>query len=414
MPKVPSLEIQRTSMLNTINGVGSVLRRIGLDPFRLDADSIIRKALKTSGSTSVPPNAEQGLRQLIASVNKDSKPNPFGSLAVKRLLERTLHGRLKIEQSLASNPLIEQSPITEPVFIIGMPRTGTTIMHAMLQQDPDVRSPLSWECLLPYPVSTPENYHNNPQLRTIEKEFDQLFKLVPDFLQKHYMAADSPQECIGINALDFNSFQFSAQLYLPSYMDWFHNHASKNDTFRFHKRFLQYMESGGIKPRRWLLKSPVHLNRLQDLFEIYPDARIIMTHRHPAKVVASAASLITSVRSLYSDHEDPVRTGHEQAEIWSMYFNNFLEARKGLNREDQFIDIRFEDFVGDQIQTISDLYDHFHWRLTSEAKERMRTFLAENPKDKHGKHNYSLETFGLNAEDIELRFAHYIEFLQTL
>ena len=414
MSKAPSLEIQRTSLLNTINGVGNVLRKVGLDPFRADAEQIIRKAVKTSGWTDVPQSAEEGLQNLVASINSDSNPNPFGSLAVKRLLERTMHGRLKVEQAIANNPAIVHAPISKPVFIIGMPRTGTTILHAALHSDSAVRSPLSWECLLPYPVATSQTYNDNPQLRTIEKEFDQLFKLVPDFLQKHYLAADSPQECIGINALDFNSFQFSAQLYLPSYMDWFNHRADKLETMRFHKRFLQYLESGGIRPKRWLLKTPVHLNRLAELFEVYPDARIIMTHRHPGKVVASAASLMSSVRSLYSDHEDPARTGHEQAELWSMYFDNFLRARKKLNKENQFIDIRFEDFVNDQMQVIEKIYDHFNWKFPDETQTRIQEFLDSNPKDKHGKHKYALEIFGLDPAKIETQFATYIEFLQTI
>ena len=206
-----------------------------------------------------------------------------------------------------------------------MPRTGTTILHALMHEDIAHRSPLAWECLLPYPVPTPENFHDNEALKTVTKEFDQLFKLVPDFKKKHHMEPDSPQECIGINALDFNTFQISAQVYVPSYMEWFFNEADRLSTMRFHKRFLQYQQSGGVKAQRWLLKSPVHLMRLTEIFEVYPDARIIMTHRHPSKVVASAASLISSVRSLYSDTEDPIRSGQEQAETWSKYFNRFLE-----------------------------------------------------------------------------------------
>ena len=106
----------------------------------------------------------------------------------------------------------EEQAIEQPVFIIGMPRTGTTILHAILHEDPAHRSPLAWECLLPYPAATPETFRDNEQLRTVEKEFSQLFKLVPDFRRKHYMEADSPQECLGITAFDFNSYQFSAQL----------------------------------------------------------------------------------------------------------------------------------------------------------------------------------------------------------
>ena len=292
MAAQPTLFIQRTQLLNGINTVGKVLKTVGLDPFRLDADEILAKAAKKAGYKISLPVAEEGIRRMVKSVNEEAKPNAYGSLAVKRLIERSLYGRYKVEEYLARHPEIEQQPIGQPVFIIGMPRTGTTILHALLHQDPAHRSPLAWECLLPYPPHTPETFEDNDQLDTIRREFGQLFKLVPDFLRKHYMAADSPQECLGIDALDFNTFQISAQLYVPSYMDWIAHGADRLATMRFHKRFLQYLQSGGVKGERWLLKSPVHLMRLPELFEVYPDAKIIMTHRDPTNVVTSTASLI--------------------------------------------------------------------------------------------------------------------------
>ncbi|RLD70012.1 MAG: hypothetical protein DRI87_08915 [Bacteroidetes bacterium] len=413
--KQPGLHIRRTSMLKGINGFGKTLKKIGLDPFKLDADAIIAKARKRAGFDGpMPGHTETGMRILIKSIKEEGGANPFGALAAKTLFERTLYGRFKMEQVLAANPDIEKAEIKEPVFIIGMPRTGTTILHAMMHEDPANRSPLAWECLLPYPAPKPETFEDNDQIKRVTKDFEQLFKLVPDFQLKHYMTADSPQECLSINALDFNSFQPTAQFYLPSYMDWFHNRADKLETMRFHKRFLQYLQSGGVKSERWLLKTPMHLMRLPELFEVYPDARIIMTHRHPAKVVASTASLISSVRSLYGDHEDPERTGREQAEIWSMYFERFMESRKKLNKEDQIIDLKFDDFVKDQIGVVKKIYDRFDMHLSDEALAKFKHFLDQNPKDKKGVHVYTLEDFGLKEEEINRQYAHYIDFINEL
>ena len=414
MAKQPSISIQRTSTLNIINGVGGALKKVRLDPFRIKADSIIAKAKKKANFDGNLPQAEEGLRVLVRSINEESKPNTFGALAVKSLLERTLYGRYKIEQELVSNPQIEKEEINEPVFIIGMPRTGTTILHALMHEDPAHRSPLAWECLLPYPAATPETFRNNDQLKTVTKEFGHLFKLVPDFLKKHYMAADSPQECLGITAFDFNSFQPSAQLYVPGYMDWFFHKSDMLGTMKFHKRFLQYLQSGGVKSDRWLLKTPVHLMRLPEIFEVYPDARIIMTHRRPEEVVASTASLISSVRSLYSDTEDPMRTGREQAELWSLYFKKFIKNRKTLQKEDQIIDLWFEDFVKDQIGTVRKIYDRFNWPLSDTALKNFSNFLEKNPRDKNGKHVYSLETFGLKKDDINHQYRDYLTFLEQL
>jgi hypothetical protein len=401
-------------MLNGINRVGKALKSVGMDPFRLNADDILEKAAKKAGFHYSLPLAEEGLRRMVEAVNHEARPNAFGSMAVKRLLERTLYGRCMMERHLEEHPEITAAPVEQPVFIIGMPRTGTTVLHALLHEDPAHRSPLAWECLLPYPPHTPATFRDNEQLKTIRKEFSQLFKLVPDFLRKHYMAADSPQECLGIDALDFNTFQISAQLYVPSYMDWVANGADRPATMRFHKRFLQYLQSGGVIGERWLLKSPVHLMRLPELFEVYPDARIIMPHRDPTNVVTSTASLISSVRSLYSDHEDPFRTGREQLETWSLYFRRFLESRKSLNKEDQIIDLKFDDFARDQVGTIKKIYERFGWDLSDIAMVHFREFLLQNPKDKNGVHYYTPETFGLTREQINMEFAEYNDFLSTL
>lgn len=414
MAKQPSLFIQRTHLLNGINRVGKAMKMVGLDPFRLNADEIIKKAAKKAEYKGSLPLAEDGLRRMVSAINEEARPNSFGSLAVKKLLERTLYGRYKIEQHVLKNPEIERTPINQPVFIIGMPRTGTTILHALLHEDPEHRSPLAWECLLPYPPSTPGTFRDNEQLNSVRKEFGQLFKLVPDFLRKHYMAADSPQECLGIDALDFNTFQVSAQMYVPTYMEWVANGADRLATMRFHKRFLQYLQSGGVVGDRWLLKSPVHLMRLPELFEVYPDARIIMTHRDPTNVVTSTASLISSVRSLYSDHEDPHITGREQLETWSHYFKRFLESRQILNKEEQIIDLKFDDFARDHIGTIRKIYERFGWELTDIALVHFQEFLIQNPKDKNGVHYYTPETFGLTRDQINKEFTSYNEFLSRL
>jgi len=409
------IAIQRSSMLNTINIVGNVFRKVGLDPFKLDTKKIISKSVKQADYYGdIPENISLGLEVLIDSIKREARVNPFGSLAMKGLLERTLYGRLKMEQVISANPSITKTSIKEPLFIVGMPRTGTSILHALLHEDEAHRSPLAWECLIPYPVPVPETRDDNPSLNVIKKEFGQLFKLVPDLRKKHYMEYDAPQECIGINMLDFNSFQVLAQLNVPTYLDWFMNHADRLGTMRFHKRFLQYMESGGIKSERWLLKTPIHMMRMKELFEVYPDAKVIMTHRHPSKVVPSAASLISSVRSIYSNYEDVEKSGLEQCKMWSDCINRFLRDRKELGKEDQIIDLKFEDFVGDQMGSVKKIYQKFNWNLTKDSESNMMKFLAANPKDKHGVHNYSLEHFGLNEEIINQEYKDYIKTLEKL
>ena len=409
------LQIEHTRVLNSINGIGKFFKKMGMDPFKLDADNILIKAAKQAGHKGpFPGQVEEGLRLTVKSITEEGNPSPFGALAVKKLFENTVYFRLMVEKVLADNPEIEKTEIKEPVFIVGMPRTGTTILHALMNEDPGFRSPLAWECLRPYPVPRPETYHDNDQIREVEKNFGQLFKLVPDFNKKHYMAADTPQECIGINAFDFNSFQTPVLFPMPSYIDWFNNKADKLATMRFHKRFLQYLQSGGVKADHWLLKTPVHLMRLPELFKVYPDAKLIITHRHPFKIVPSTASLISSVRSMYSNHENSRNTAFEQAEIWSDYFNRFLNSLGPLNKNDQIIHVKFDDFAIDQISIIKRIYQKYGWELPDETLKRFKIFLEQNPKDKNGVHIYNLEDFGLTEKYIEQKFSRYIDFIEKL
>ena len=407
--------IERSRGLNIMNGAGKFLNRLGFPIYNLDARSIVKKAKKDANyAGEVSNELVVGLEQLVHSINKESRINAFGSIALKGLLKRTLTSRLKVEQSLHDNPDILQSKITAPVFIIGMPRTGTTILHSLLHEDVNHRSPLAWECLLPSPVPEPSTFSDNPQLNTIKKEFGQLFKLVPDFQKKHHMTAESPQECIGITALDFNSFQTCAQVYIPSYLKWFAEESDQLQTMRFHRRFLQYLESGGVRSERWLLKTPVHMMRLSALFEVYPDAKIIMTHRDPAKVVPSAASLISSVRSLYSDYEDPARSGVEQLDFWKMSFDRFMADRAQLNKENQILDLHFNDFVQDQMACVDKIYSYFDWSLDDASRSKMKDFLASNPKGKHGSHEYCLEDFDLTQSQVSEEFKEYYSFLDKM
>ena len=139
-----------------------------------------------------------------------------------------------------------------------------------------------------------------------------------------------------------------------------------------------------------------------------------MTHRHPNNIVPSASSLISSVRSLYSDSEEPNRTGQEQAETWSNYFERFVDIRKNLKKEHQIIDLKFDNFIEHPMEVLSMLYDQFQWELTEEVKQKFQVFLEANPKGKHGNHEYALKDFGLTESEIETKFEVYLKFLKKL
>ncbi len=407
----PSIRIRQPVALKAVNRVGAVARRLGLDPFSLVPERILGNAQRASEFAVDDPMFHEGLERLVHGLQTHARLTTFGRLAARGTVQRSADSRSKVERALSEHPEISEEHVRAPLFIVGMPRSGTTILHALLHLDRNHRAPLSWECLLPAPAPRPEDHDDNDRIETVRREFDQIFRLVPDFRRKHYMTADSPQECVGITALNFASFQYLAMAYLPEYHDWFAN-LDQVRNLRWHKQFLQFLQSGGVRTRRWLLKSPVHLMRLRPLFEVYPDARVIVTHRHPASVVPSVASLISSMRSFYSDHEDTLRTGREQLLIWADYFARFLRDRRELGREDQMVDVFFDDFVKNQMAVVDSIYSRFGWELRPEDRARMKKLLQREQRGKHGVHQYSLARIGVTRPEIDDKYAHYLDFLE--
>lgn len=398
-------------MLRAANAVGTLFERCGIVPFSLDAARMLDRSERLCGFALSDPMPRDGLAMLVRSLETEARLSLFGRFAMRSALQRAADARHRVEGAFAERPEIADEPIRNPVFIVGAPRSGTTILHALLHLDRDHRAPLSWECLLPHPA--PTDYVADERIDTVRGEFDRIFTLVPDFRKKHYMEADSPQECLAITALNFTSFQFLAQAYLPSYHEWFVD-ADQERNLRWHRRFLQFLQSGGVRRPRWLLKSPVHLMRLGELFAVYPDAQVIVTHRAPDRIVPSTASIISSMRSLYSDHEDTVRTGREQLRIWADYFDRFLRARSQHDGKAQIVDVLFDDFVRDQMGVVESIYARFGWQLRAEDRARMERFLREEPRGKHGVHEYSLAQIGVTPTEIQRDYANYLDFLETL
>ena len=406
--------MRRPAVLKLFNGAGRLAESIGFRPFELRSGRILAGAKKASGFDFRDDMFEEGLKRLIRSLRTEARLNTFGKFAMRNALRRGANSRFLVEKAIRENPSILDEPIREPVFIIGVPRSGTTILQALLHRDAAHRSPLWWECLLPFPAPTPETWRDNPRIDTVREELDRLFRLVPDIRRKHYIAADAPQECVAITALNFCSFQYLALADLPGYGEWLACEADQARNLRWHKRFLQFLQSGGIRPARWLLKSPLHLLRLKALFEVYPDARIVMPHREPSRFLASVASLMASTRSLHTDRHDPAHAGQELLRTWSGYLERFLRDRESLDKESRFVDFHFNEFVGNQIGIVDAIYDRFGWKLDSRSRTRMVEFLRRERKGKHGAHTYSLEQFGISPADIDQRYALYHEFLRGL
>jgi hypothetical protein len=344
------------------------------------------------------------LERLLKSYRDEAALTTLGRITVRELVVSLLDNLLRMEAERAANPGIERQRITAPVFIVGLPRTGTTHLHGLISEDRDNRAPLTWEVM--YPAASRSSEDVARARERTDARLNWADRLAPEFMRIHPIAADLPQECIAITAQVFMSIQFHTTHDVPAYQDWFER-ASQDLAFDFHHRFLQHLQAKSSGDR-WVLKAPGHLFALEGLLERYPDARIIHTHRDPLRVMASMASHATVLRRAFSDDADPKKIAADWADRWARALDTFLAVRDRAPAA-QFLDVGFESIESDPLGTVARVYDFLGWPFTAPARTAMSDFLAANPKNKHGVHRYTLEQFGLSRTTEIARFRHYCE-----
>ena len=393
--------------VRAVNRIGGAARALGVPLLRLDERSLLERAAKTVGHENFGDSwYREGLRRLIAALEQEAALTTLGRWIARSDIVRLLENRARIAETLTRHPEIEERPVRRPIFILGLPRTGTTILHELLAEDPDNRVPMTWEVMHPWPPPERATFKTDPRIAIVEKHFGGVDRLLPEFKKMHPMGAVLPQECVALTAHDFTSMVFSTTHRIPSYQAWL-DATDLRPVYASHRRQLQYLQ-WRCPAERWVLKSPGHLWAVDALLAVYPDALIVQTHRDPLKVVASLASLVTVLRGMASDDVDPHAIGAE----WAPRLADGLErSMVGRDRTalgaDRVFDMQFGEFVRDEIGMVRRIYAHFGIQLGEEAERRMRRFLAANPKDKHGAHRYRLSDAGLDPQEERRRFARY-------
>ncbi|MDT8409305.1 MAG: sulfotransferase [Wenzhouxiangellaceae bacterium] len=386
------------------NAGAGLARRAGLRFASLMPEPIVRAAIARAGCDDFGPEDgwQEALQRLTADYRQQARLTPIGRLAAHRHLVDLLANRLRLERDLKRHPEIAALPVSAPLFIVGLPRTGTTLLHMLLAQDRKNRVPETWEVMHPCPAEGSER----KRIARARRELAWMERLAPGFRVAHPLAPGLPQECIAIDSHTLQGYEFQTTHNVPEYQRWLEQR-SRHDVYRYHRRFLQYLQ--WQRPRtHWVLKAPAHLFGLAELLSVYPDAGIIQTHRDPLEVMASLASLSTMLRAAFSDAADAQAIGREMAARWGDGLLQSLEMRaSGALPAERFIDIDYRAIVRQPIDVVKSIYAHFGRQLDDQAEQAMREFLAANPKDKHGAHRYSLARFGLDADQQTQRFAAY-------
>ena len=392
-----------------LNGIGRASQRAhvplrGLEESRLLAAARRQARLEDFGATGF----EEPFRVLLADLEEHAGLSALGRIFARRQMLEILVARLQMVEHRKHDPAVDEERIDAPIFVLGLPRTGTTLLHGLLAQDPAHRAPISWECDDPGTPATPDTFATDPRIEKTRKRFAQLNQLAPGFQTVHPIGTQMPQECIVITAHDFWGVRFEMCFDVPRYTQWMLADDGRR-AYRFHRWFLQHLQSGGVRGR-WVLKTPGHLGTIDALLHEYPDARIIQLHRDPIKVIPSVASLEYHMRSISTDHQSADRLGATNLALWSEYLNRGLDARdRHPDKSGQFLDFHYAELVADPMGCVRRIYDHFDMRLGDTAMQRMQRFMADNPQNKHGKHHYSLGMFGLERERVKQAFERYCQ-----
>ncbi len=393
--------------LRAMNALGRGLARLGVRGLSLDEDHLLERARRMTGLKDFgAPSFRPGLSRLLRSLEEDSELNAFGRYFARRQVLELLSHRLTLKDYRTRQPEVAEQKIHQPLFVLGLPRTGTTLLYGLLAQDPAHRSPLSWEVDDPCPPAQEAGYESDPRIERSEKRFEQLRQLAPTFQAIHPIGSLLPQECIVITACEFMSIRFEMCFDVAGYQEWLLEQ-DMSATYRYHSGFLQHMQSRYAR-ERWVLKSPGHLGPIDALLDQYPDAMLVQTHRDPLRVIPSVSSLEYAGRGIASDRVDPRVIGQQQLRFWSALLEQGMRARaERPEHAHQIFDLHFQEILSDPLGCVRRIYRHFDLELTSEASKRMQGYLDAHPRGEHGEHRYSLEGFGLDEEEVHHAFAAY-------
>jgi hypothetical protein len=351
------------------------------------------------------PSFRDGLEQLVASARAGARLTAPGEFALDSTCRRALTNRLLVTDWCNQHPEVARETIETPLFIIGLPRTGTTALSHLLAADHTNRSLLAWEANESIPPPTRATYATDPRFERAKNEPTGAESLNPGFKAIHYDPPDMPIECSVIMAQHFQSPTWSVLFNVADYDAWMIA-ADATHTYEHHRQVLRVLQSHN--PGRWQLKTPAHCWYLDALVATYPDARFVMTHRDPVRVTGSVCSLARSLSGTFTDADHTAAIAAHWPELIAVMLDRVGEFRT-RNGDDRFYDMRYADLTGDPVGAVRSLYEHFGMEWDTQTETSLRDHASVHRQNRFGVHTYTLEEFGLEAGAIRARLSHYLD-----
>jgi hypothetical protein len=393
--------------LRALNAVGARLSRFGVDLPALKPSSIVAAAVKAAGSSDLGSDSyKEPLEVFLASCNADADLTTFGRILTSKFISAALANRIALHKWSVDHPEVHQERIESPWVIVGLPRTGTSVLSMLLGLDPMARPLLQWEAAHPIPPPTLslEDADPDPRIAQTTKEMDGLMKLNPPLRAMHPFGATLAQECVSLFLFDLRTLALEITVHVPTYARWLEQ-ADMTSAYAQHRLALQNLQSRQ-PTERWILKTPNHLWHLEALLAAYPDARIIWTHRDPAPVVTSLASLANAGQRPLTWRSDPRPTANE----WKRKCRFALESAVAFDEKSEegwCQHLHYDDLMADPLETVRQLYRRFGSEVSDLHARRIETFLTHRPKDAFGTHRYDPADFDWTYAGLAEEFSDY-------
>ena len=346
---------------------------------------------------------EEGLRVLVEDLNSpEAGLTGRGNYFQRSEVKSALVGRLLTQAQFNALPQHADVPIERPIFVMGLPRTGTTALHRLLAADPAHQGLEMWLTQYPQPRPPRETWESDPIFAAMQQAFAAHHVEDPDFMGIHYMDATSEEECWRLLRQTGKSNSYESLANLPRYTEWLQGQ-DWTDAYERHKANLQLIGLNDPE-KRWVLKNPSHMTALDALMTVYPDALVVYTRRDPVVCIASSCSLSAATTACHSDTYVGGVIGHTQLDLWSRAYHAFHDARPRYDSA-QFVDVDFADLQADPMGKVRGVYDAFGLTLTAEAEAVVKA-IDEEARTGHAKpsHRYSLKDYGLSQTQVRAAF----------
>jgi hypothetical protein len=343
------------------------------------------------------------LKMYIEDLQK-SKLSLIGRMIKSQEILRLLENRLRIEDEISRQPKILDQKVETPIFIVSLPRAGSSILFELMAQKSGIRTTMFWEALEPCPPPRTSSYHTDTRIKSTEDAIEAWNRIAPEMKSKHLVAPNVPVECIQIQSFSFVSanLMYGTNNYITqlSTEDFI-------ESYKYHKRVLQLLQSE-TDDKQWLLKAPSHLSNIPELLNVYPDAKIVFIHRDPAKVLASTASTMATIHAIFGAPFDQDMYFNFYSELVKDQLKNLSVLHRELKDRGAIVDVRYQDLVSEPTNTISRIYDELGSPLTEKDCHNVDHYYVNRPKNKHGHHSYSIPN-GVDIQDLRANYKVYRE-----